>query len=140
MENMNTLEVYTALKKAKFTEMQSKELATLFGKYSESEPASKRDLSETELRIIKEIKDLDVKLSMDIKNLDIKLSTDIKNLDMKLSTDIKELDVKLTKDMKELDVKLSVSIEKVRTDLVRWIIGMVFASGGLLAAFLKLVN
>lgn len=118
MDNMNTLEVYTVLKKAKFTEMQSKELAALFGKCSESEPASRRDLSETELRIIKEIKDLDVKLSKDIK----------------------ELDVRLSEDIKELDVKLSVSIEKVRTDLVRWIIGMVFASGGLLAAFLKLVN
>ena len=60
MEIMNTLEVYTNLKKVHFTDEQSKELAELFGKYSETEPASRRDLSETELRIIKEIKDLDM--------------------------------------------------------------------------------
>ncbi|HNI96760.1 MAG TPA: hypothetical protein PL169_11880, partial [Leptospiraceae bacterium] len=63
MIDMNTLETYDALKKVNFTEEQSRELVRFFGKTLEADPASKRDLSETELRLLKEIRELDVKLT-----------------------------------------------------------------------------
>ncbi|HMY68872.1 MAG TPA: hypothetical protein PL163_19670, partial [Leptospiraceae bacterium] len=58
MIDMNTLETYDALKKVNFTEEQSRELVRFFGKTLEADSASRRDLSETELRLQKEIAEI----------------------------------------------------------------------------------
>ena len=72
---MDTLEVYTVLKKAKFTELQSKELANLLGKYYESEPASKQDLSETESRMKLELKNTELRLQKEIEQIRLETQT-----------------------------------------------------------------
>ncbi|HNI28595.1 MAG TPA: hypothetical protein PLJ29_19700, partial [Leptospiraceae bacterium] len=91
MIDMNTLETYEKLKEMQFTEEQSKGLARLLGKYSESEPASKRDLSETELRLQKEIEGT----RLEIKNVEMTLQKEIegtrleiKNVEMTLQKEI----------------------------------------------------
>ncbi len=124
MENMNTLEVYTVLKKAKFSELQSKELANLLGKYYETEPASKHDLHETEGRMKLELKNTELRLQKEIEQ--IRLETQGVRLEIQ--------DVRL----EIQDVRLE--IQTVKADLVRWMIGTVFGAAGLLGVFLKYVK
>lgn len=114
---MNTLEVYTVLKKAKFTELQSKKLANLLGKYDESEPASKHDLSETEGR-----------MKLELKNTELQLQKEIEQI--RLETQGVKLEIQ--------DVRLE--IQTVKVDLIRWMIGTVFGAAGLLGLFLKYIK
>ncbi|HMZ61970.1 MAG TPA: hypothetical protein PL048_24580, partial [Leptospiraceae bacterium] len=94
-----------------------------------------RDIKEMDDRHSKEMKQIEANLAKDIREID----REIHNLDIKFLSNMKELEISFTREMKELDTKLSVSIEKVRTDLVRWIVGTAIASDGLLAALLKFV-
>lgn len=114
---MNTLEVYTVLKKAKFSELQSKELANLLGKYYETEPASKYDLHETEGR-----------MKLELKNTELRLQKEIEQI--RLETQGVRLEI--------LDVRLE--IQTVKADLVRWMIGIIFGAAGILGVFLKYVK
>ncbi|HNH10156.1 MAG TPA: hypothetical protein PK683_16785 [Leptospiraceae bacterium] len=150
MIDMNTLETYEKLKEMQFSEEQSKGLARLFGKYSELEPASKRDLSETELRLQKEIEGIrketeDIRLEiqdvrLEIKNVEMKLYKEIEGTRLEIQDvrlEIKNAEIKLSKDIRELDVKLSVQMESIRSDLIRWFVGASIALGGLLGALIK---
>jgi len=125
-KNYPGISVYKALTNKELTDEEKAEIiAEAIESISKEFPnlknvATKRDLSETELRLLKEIKELDAKLSKEIKELDAKLSKEIKELDAKLSKEIKELDNKientkfdLMKQIKELDNKLSKEIKEL---------------------------
>ncbi len=116
MIDMNTLETYDALKKVNFTEEQSRELVRFFGKTIEADPASKRELSETELRLQSEIEGT----RLEIKNVEMKLSKEIegtrleiKNVEMKLSKEIEGIRLEI----KTAEMKLSKEIEGTRLEI-----------------------
>ena len=116
MIDMNTLETYEKLKEMHFSEEQSKGLARLFGKYFESEPASKRDLSETELRLQKEIRELDLQLTeipasskRDLSETELRLQKEIEGI--RLETQ----DIRL--EIKNVEMKLSKEIEGIRLEI-----------------------
>lgn len=160
MENMNTLEAYENLRRVNFTDDQSKELVRLIGKVQETEPASRRDLSETELRLKKEIADINQKtedirqetesIRMETKGIqkeiesirketeNIRMQTEeIKKETQDVRLEIKNVELRLSTDIKELDTKLSVKLETIKVDFLRWLIGVAIALGGLLMAFIR---
>lgn len=139
MENMNTLEVYTILKKAKFTQLQSQELANLFGKYYETEPASRRDLNETELGLKQEIRDVHSEMKLELKNTELRLQKEIEGIRM----ETRNIELKLGKEIEGIRMEtqnIRLEIQTVKVDLVRWMIGIVFGAAGLLGVFLKYVK
>jgi len=131
---------------------RSKIIAEMIDEFSKNYPdlehtATKQELSETELRLIKEIKELDSKLSKEIKELDSRLTKQIKELDSRLTKEIKELELKLIKEIKELDSRLSKEIEGVRleiantkNDIIKWVIGLMFAQSALIVGVIKFLN
>jgi len=170
--NYPGISIYKALTNKELTEEEKAEIiAEAIESISKEFPnlketATKRDLSETELRLLKEIKELDVKsekirtdLIKEIKELDSKLSKEIKELDSKLSKEIKELDVKSSKEresiklsIKELDIKsskeredirlaLTKEIEKSKVETIKWVtilmIGQIFTISGIVAGIFK---
>ena len=114
---MNTLETYEKLKEMQFSEEQSKGLARLFGKYSELEPASKRDLSETELRLQKEIEG-------------------IRQETQEIRLEIKELDIR----GREADSRIIQTISESKGEILKWVAGMLIANTGLIVALSKLLK
>ena len=131
---------------------RSKIIAEMIDEFSKNYPdlehtATKQELSETELRLIKEIKELDSRLSKEIKELDSRLTKQIKELDSRLTKEIKELELKLIKEIKELDSRLSKEIEGVRleiantkNDIIKWVIGLMFAQSALIVGVIKFLN
>ena len=142
---------------------RSKIIAEMIDEFSKNYPdlehtATKQELSETELRLIKEIKELDSRLSKEIKELDSRLTKQIKELDSRLTKKKKELDSRLTKkikdlelklikEIKELDSRLSKEIEGVRleiantkNDIIKWVIGLMFAQSALIVGVIKFLN
>ena len=142
MIDMNTLETYEKLKEMQFSEEQSKGLARLFGKYSESEPASKRDLSETELRLQKEIEGIRLEtqdIRLEIKNVEMKLSREIEGIRLEIQDvrlEIKELDIR----GREADSRIIQTISDSKVEILKWIAGMLIANTGLIAALSKLLK
>ncbi|HNF13138.1 MAG TPA: hypothetical protein PK453_05670 [Leptospiraceae bacterium] len=139
MIDMNTLETYDALKKVNFTEEQSRELVRFFGKTLEADPASKRDLSETELRLLKEIRELDVKLTeipasskRDLSETELRLQKEIEGIRL----EIKELDIR----GREADSRIIQTISDSKVEILKWVAGMLIANTGLIVALSKLLK
>jgi chromosome segregation ATPase len=153
-----SLKIFEALMQKNITDddrakIISEGFAQLESRYPDlKEMVTKRELSETELRLIKEIEStrLEIKeLDNKIVNTELKLTKQIKELDSKLSKEIKELDskivnveLKLTKEIKELDNKLTREIKDSKFSTIKWVaalmFGQVIALGGLFFAAFRL--
>ncbi|MCB1177178.1 MAG: hypothetical protein KDK36_06315 [Leptospiraceae bacterium] len=133
---MDTLEIFEKLKSAKFNETQARALASVFGLFAQNEPATKRDLSETELRLQKEIKEVDARLTKEMKDMDARLTKEMKDMDARLTKEIKEVDFRI----KELEVKLTQLILSSKSDSLKWVIGAMFINTGLIVSLLKILD
>ena len=136
---MNTLETYEKLKEMQFSEEQSKGLARLFGKYSELEPAGKRDLSETELRLQKEMRELDASSKRNLSETELRLQKEIEGIrqeTQEIRLEIKELDIR----GREADSRILQTISESKGEILKWVAGMLIANTGLIVALSKLLK
>jgi TRAP-type mannitol/chloroaromatic compound transport system substrate-binding protein len=93
--------------------------------------ATKRDLSETELRLIKEIeatrkeiKELELKLTKEVEQVRLEVEEvrkEIKEVELKLTKEIEEV----RKEIKEVELKLTKEIEQVRVSTIKGIAGLI---------------
>ncbi|HNM02068.1 MAG TPA: DUF1640 domain-containing protein [Leptospiraceae bacterium] len=125
---MNTLEAYENLKKVNFSDEQSREIVKMFVKYYEAEPASKKDLRDTESNLNQDLKNTELRLQKEIEGIkketqDIRL--EIKNVELKLSKEIE-------------GVKLE--IQHIKVDFIRWLIGVAIASLGLILTGIRFLR
>ncbi len=86
---------------------------------------TKRELSETELRLTKEIKDIELKIN---------------EVELKLTKEINEVELKLTKEIKEVELRLTKEIKDSKFEIIKWFIGSLIAQAGLIVAILKLLG
>lgn len=124
MIDMNTLETYDALKKVNFTEEQSRELVRFFGKTLEADSASRRDLSETELRLQKEI----VEIRKETEGIRLEIQ------DVRL--EIKELDVR----GREAESRILQTVSSSKVEILKWVAGMLIANTGLIVALSRILK
>ena len=120
---------------------RSKIIAEMIDEFSKNYPdlehtATKQELSETELRLTKEIKELDSRLSREIKELDSRLSKEIKELELKLIKEIKELDSRLSKEIEGVRLEIA----NTKNDIIKWVIGLMFAQSALIVGVIKFLN
>lgn len=64
---------------------------------------------------------------------------DVKESENSLHRDMKELEAKLQADMKELETNLQRDIANIKFDLLKWLVPMMFAQVGIVAALVKLL-
>ena len=75
--------------------------------------ATKRELSETELRLTKEIE---------------AVRLEIKEVDANLRTELHKVDANLRKEIQQVDVNLRKEMQNNKTDIIKWIVSMFFAN------------
>jgi predicted amino acid-binding ACT domain protein len=156
-------DTYAAVKRLKdagFTETQAEAQTALLVDIIETELATKRDIKELEVVIRqveaatkRDIKELEVVIRQvetttqrDIENLHTELKRDIKELEVVIrqveiatQRDIANLRTELKRDIKELELRLETRLEAMKADLTKWIIGLLLAQTGLIAALVKLL-
>jgi predicted phage-related endonuclease len=128
------LKIYEAFRE--YGEEKARVLAEAFEELEKRYPqildmATKRDLSETELRLIKEIEDT----RKEIKELELKLTKEIedtrkeiKELELKLTKEVEQVRLEVEevrKEIKEVELKLTKEIEQVRFSTIKWIAGLI---------------
>jgi len=128
------LKIYEAFRE--YGEEKARVLAEAFEELEKRYPqildmATKRDLSETELRLIKEIeatrkeiKELELKLTKEVEQVRLEVEEvrkEIKEVELKLTKEIEEV----RKEIKEVELKLTKEIEQVRVSTIKWIAGLI---------------
>ena len=131
--------VYAIMTNKELTDDErSKIIAEFMNDFSNKYPelgdtATKKDLNETELRLIKEIKEVELngqkeieKIRLEIKEVESKaqkereeIKLEIKEVEYNLQKEIEKVRLDLTKEIEKVRLNLTKEIEKVRLDLTK---------------------
>jgi len=114
----SALDLYDKLLSATDDKARARILAEAFEALEErfpnlAETATRRDLSETELRLVKEIE----QVRGEIKETELKLAKEIEQVRAELKVDIEQVRSELTKEIERVRAELKVDIERVRVEL-----------------------
>ena len=117
------LKIYEAFRE--YGEEKARVLAEAFEELEKRYPqildmATKRDLSETELKLIKEIEQ--VRLEVE------EVRKEIKEVELKLTKEVEQVRLEVEevrKEIKEVELKLTKEIEQVRFSTIKWIAGLI---------------
>ena len=111
------------------------------------------ELKETELRLQKEIEQVRADLTLQIEQLRGEVKTDIeqlrgeiKEVELRLQKEIEQLrgevkgiELRLQKEIEQVRADLTLQIERSRVSLLLWLIPLMFAQVGAIAALVKLL-
>ncbi len=163
------VELYEALASAPDERARARLIAEAFERLEERYPhlpdlATRQHLRETELRLLKEIEHLRGDVKVEIEQLRGEVKTEIEQLRGEVKTDIeqlrgdiREVELRLKKEIEQLrgDIRevelrlqkeiaqvrgdLTLQIERSRNSLLLWLIPLMFAQVGAIAALVRLV-
>ncbi len=147
----SVVELYEALASAPDERARARLIAAAFERLEERYPhlpdlVTHQQLRETEVRRQKEIEQVRADLSLQIERLRGEVKTDIEQLRAEVKTDIaqlrgelRETELRLQKEIEQLRGEVTTAIERSRNTLLMWIIPLMFAQVGALAALVKLL-
>ena len=158
----SVVELYEALASAPDERARARLIAAAFERLEERYPhlpdlVTHQQLRETELRLQKEIEQVRADLSVQIEKLRGEVKTEIEQLRGAVKTDIEQLrgavktdieqlrgavrtDIeKLRGELREAELRLQKEIERSRNSLLMWLVPLMFAQVGALAALVKLL-
>ncbi|MBF0398890.1 MAG: DUF1640 domain-containing protein [Desulfobacterales bacterium] len=92
--------------------------------------------AEIQADTFKEVIDSQLASKKDIKELEVSLKQNIKELDLKIET----VKADLKRDIKELELKIEAKIESSKSDIIKWVAGMLVAQGAIVATLVKLLS
>jgi len=131
--------VYAIMTNKELTDDErSKIIAEFMNDFSNKYPdlgdtATKKDLNETELRLIKEIKEVELNGQKEIE----KVRLEIKEVESNLQKEIEKVRLDLTKEIDKTNIK----IETIKSSTLKWMfvmmIGQIFAISGIIMAIFK---
>jgi len=128
MQTIDTLKISKQLQQVDFSAVQADQFVAIFQSLYDGNSATKRDLSETELKLIKEI----ALVRSEMKETELKLIKEI----VLVRSEIKETELKLTKEIESVRLE----IYKSKSEIIKWVIGLLFAQTGILIAVFKLLQ
>jgi len=117
---------------------RSKIIAEFMNDFNDKYPdlgdtATKKDLNETELRLIKEIKEIEINGQKEIE----KIRLDMKEIESNAQKEREEIRLTLTKEIDKTNIK----IETIKSDTLKWMfvmmVGQIFAISGIIVAIFK---
>ena len=97
------------------------------------------DLSETELRLQKEIAQIRADLTVQIEQLRGEVKTEIEQLRGEVKTGIEQLRGEVKTEIEQLRGEVKTAIERSRNSLLLWLVPLMFAQVGAIAALVKLL-
>ncbi len=120
----SAVDLYDKLLSATDDRARARILAEAFEALEERFPnladaATRRDLSETELRLTKEIE----QVRGEIKDTELKLTKEIEQV----RGEIKGTELKLTREIEQLRAELGMRIAEAKASTIRWVAGLLFA-------------
>ena len=133
------VELYEALASAPDDRARARLIAEAFERLEERYPhlpdlVTQQDLRETELRLLKEIEQLRGEVKTEIEQLRGEVKTEIEQL----RGDIREVELRLQKEIAQVRADLTLQIERSRNSLLLWLIPLMFAQVGAIAALVRL--
>ena len=147
----SVVELYEALASAPDERARARLIAAAFERLEERYPhlpdlVTHQQLRETEVRLQKEIEQVRADLSLQIERLRGEVKTEIEQLRAEVKTDIaqlrgelRETELRLQKEIEQLRGEVTTAIERSRNTLLMWLIPLMFAQVGALAALVKLL-
>ncbi len=155
------VELYEALASAPDDRARARLIAEAFERLEERYPhlpdlVTQQDLRETELRLLKEIEQLRGEVKTEIEQLRGEVKTEIEQLRGEVKTeieqlrgevkteieqlrgDIREVELRLQKEIAQVRADLTLQIERSRNSLLLWLIPLMFAQVGAIAALVRL--
>jgi hypothetical protein len=123
------VDLYEALASAPDDRARARLIAEAFERLDERYPhladlATQQRLRETELQLVKEIEQLRGEVKTDIEQL---------------RDEIREIELRLQKEIVQVRADLTLQIERSRNTLLMWLIPLMFAQVGAIAALIKLL-
>jgi len=140
----SVVELYEALASAPDERTRARVIAGAFERLEERYPhlpdlVTNQQLRETELRLQKEIEQVRADLSVRIEQLRSELKADIEQLRGEVKTDIEQLRGEVKTQIEQLRGEVTTAIERSRNTLLMWLIPLMFAQVGAMAALVKLL-
>ena len=96
---------------------------------------TQQHLRESELRLQKEIEQVRADLTLQIEQLRGEVKTEIEQL----RGEIREVELRLQKEIAQVRADLTLQIERSRNSLLLWLVPLMFAQVGAIAALVKLL-
>ncbi|MBK1646853.1 DUF1640 domain-containing protein [Thiocapsa imhoffii] len=136
----SVVELYEALASAPDERARARVIAEAFERLEERYPhlpdlVTRTHLSETELRLQKEIEQLRGEVKTEIEQLRGEVKTDIEQL----RGELRQTELRLQKEMVQMRGDMTAAIERSRNSLLLWLIPLMFAQVGAMAALVKLL-
>ena len=100
---------------------------------------TKGQVRESELRLQKEIQQVRADLETKIEMIRADLKGDIEEVRSELKTDIEQMRSELKTDIEQIRSEVKTDIERAKTDLIKWLVPMMFAQVAVIAALVKLL-
>ena len=147
----SVVELYEALASAPDERARARLIAEAFESLEERYPnlpnlVTHQQLGETELRIRKEIEQLrgdlratELRLQKEIEQLRGEVKTEIEQLRGEVKTEIEQLRGEIKTEIEQLRGEVRTAIERRRNSLLMWLIPLMFAQVGAMAALVKLL-
>jgi len=137
-------ELYEALASAPDERARARVIAAAFERLEERYPhlpdlVTNQQLRETELRLQKEIEQVRADLSLQIERLRGEVKTEIEQLRGDVKAEIEQLRGEIKTELERLRGDFTTAIERSRNSLLMWLIPLMFAQVGALAALVKLL-
>ncbi|HYN78831.1 MAG TPA: DUF1640 domain-containing protein [Lamprocystis sp. (in: g-proteobacteria)] len=140
----SVVELYEALASAPDERARARVIAAAFERLEERYPhlpdlVTHQQLSETELRLQKEIQQVRADLTLQVEQLRGEVKADIEQLRGEVKTDIERLRGEVKTQVEQLRGEVTTTIERSRNTLLMWLIPLMFAQVGAMAALVKLL-
>jgi hypothetical protein len=136
----SVVELYEALSTAPDDRARARVIAEAFERLEDRYPhlpdlATQGHLRETELRLQKEIKEVEARLQKEIKEVEARLQMEIKQVEARLQMDIEQVRADLTLQI----VQLRGEVSRLKLDLLKWLVPLMFGQVLAIAALVKLL-
>ncbi|UHD17243.1 DUF1640 domain-containing protein [Thiocapsa bogorovii] len=140
----SVVELYEALASAPDDRTRARVIASAFERLEERYPhlpdlVTRQQLRETELRLQKEIEQVRADLLVRIEQLRGEVKTQIEQLRGEVKTEIEQSRGEVKTEIEQLRGEVKAEIERSRNILLIWLIPLMFAQVGAMAALVKLL-
>jgi len=125
------LKIYEAFRE--YGEEKARILAEAFEELEKRYPqildmATRKDLSETELKLTKEIEQVRLELTKEIEGVRLEVEEvrkELKETELKLTKEIEQVRLELTKEIEQVRLELTKEIEQVKFSTIKWIVALI---------------
>lgn len=136
MAAFDTLAYAKKLKAAGVPELQAEIHAETFAEFIEDKLATRQDIMRMENEIKHDMQLMENTLKQDMQHMENELKQDMLRLENEFKLEIHEIN----KEIKALDCRTDVKLAELKTDLIKWVVGISAAQAALIISVIRLLS